>query len=743
MRYRFNVSLSCVFSLLVSTLTLGQSQPAPPNQSFPASPAQTAARSQPDPLGQPRFALLVGINKYQDTSIPPLTGSENDVTLLKETLTKDYGFDENSILTLRSEQATRDAMLGAFRTQLIENAKKSKEQGKDALIVFYYSGHGSRVPDQDDDETGDDWDETLVPYDSRTAKGFDIRDDEIDDLFAELSQYSSNVTLIFDSCHSGTVSRGELEARESPSDTRAQPPYKRRFPPTGEDRVQKYVTISASLPSQRAYTRPKELAPVRNGALTYHLVAALRRASRQTTYRALMNEVAAAVSNEIRIQDPQVEGDKDRLIFGGATTRAEPYVEITDVNDNQVTLKAGKVHGVQVGTYVAIYSPEATSYVGKEKWLTNATVTEVRDFVAVARMPTAAESPQVKEVTRKAKVILAAPTFGGGPLPVSLIDPSLSGSSAQTLSAEIRRQLEEKQLFSNQLVQLVDEAKATSSANVLRLKRGTFKDIFRDSKEVVPAAACTDNADALPAGNTEGYYLDEGTGVPLFGLFVRSDDQQAGSKITNAIANRTRQINLLNLENKVSSLNDAVSATLMRVPGTLTYECEGGLRKPKFKAAGEPRPADNNELPLGTVYHLKIRITSAEDLYITAVLLGNDGGIKVIFPKVGENDKVAGGNTVTTRSLGTVPPSGKEVVKIIVTRRYTDFSFLEAPAVRRSGGSPLERLLNQSGFRTREGGLPPDAPDQWGVVSFDLIVTDENSRSSSVVRTTSTRQRQG
>jgi hypothetical protein len=108
----------------------------------------------------------------------------------------------------------------------------------------------------------------------------------------ELSQYSSNVTFIFDSCHSGTVSRGDLEARESPPDTRPQPPYKCRFPPTGEDRSQKYVTISAALPNQRAYARPKEIAPVRNGALTYHLVAALRRASRQTTYRALMHEVS-------------------------------------------------------------------------------------------------------------------------------------------------------------------------------------------------------------------------------------------------------------------------------------------------------------------------------------------------------------------------------------------------------------------------------------------------------------------
>ncbi len=721
--YKLRFRLSGAGCVLLFTLALSTAQQAPPTQ---ITPSASNPRPQPHPLDQPRYALLVGINRYQDKSISPLTGSENDVALLKETLTKDYGFDEKYVLTLRSEQATRDAMLGAFRTQLIENAKKSKEQGKDALIVFYYSGHGSRVPDQDDDEVGDEWDETIVPYDSRTAKGFDIRDDEIDDLFAELSQSTSNVTLIFDSCHSGTASRGDLEARESASDTREQPPYKRKFPPTGEDRAQKYVTISASLPSQRAYTRPKEIAPVRNGALTYHLVTALRRASRQTTYRALMNEVAAAVSNEIRIQDPQVEGDKDRFIFGGAATRAEPYVEITDVRDDQVTFKAGKAHGVQVGTHVAIYAPDATSYIGKEKWLTNATVTDVRDFMAVARVPAAGDNPKVKEVTKKAKVILAAPTFGGGPLPVSLIDPSLSASSVQTLRAEVKRQLEDKQLFSNQLVQLVDEAGATQGAGLLRLKRGKFKDVFGDSKDVVPPETCTDKADELPAGDTEGYYLDEGTGVPLFGFFVRSDDEQAASKVANAIANRTRQKNLLNLENTVSSLKSAVSVTLQRVPGTLTYVCESGLRKAKFKAAGEPQPLEKIALPQGVVYRLKIQNTSDMPLYITAILLSSDGAIKVIYPKLNENDPVAT-KPVETRPLATAAPSGKETVKILVTRRYTDFSFLEASAGRRSAGSPLERLLSQSGFKSRDGGLPPDAPDQWGVLSIDLIVTDEKA----------------
>jgi hypothetical protein len=661
-----------------------------------------------------KFAVLVGINRYQDKTIPPLTGSENDVTLLKETLIKDYAFDEKNIATLLSEQATRDAIITTFRTQLIDNAKKNK----DAIVIFHFSGHGSRVPDQDNDEN-DPWDETLVPYDSRTAKGYDIRDDEIDDLFAELSQFTANATFIFDSCHSGTASRGDLEARESPSDTRTQPVYKRKFPPTGEDRAQKYVTISAALPNQRAYGRPKEISPTPNGALTFHLVAALKRASRLTTYRALMNEVATAVSNEIRIQDPQVEGDKNRIIFGGTAVRAQPYIEIAEVRDNQVVFKAGKAHGVQVGTHVAVYAPEATSYVGKEMWLTNASVTEVRDFVSIAQLP--ASSGDLK-VTKAAKVVLAAPTYGGGPLAV-LLALTPSTQAAQTLRTDVTRRLEEALLISNQLVQLVD----STSASALRLKQGKFKDVFRNTGDVLPPQACVDNSDEMLPGDTDGYYLDEGTGVPLFGLFVKTDDTEAATKITAAIANRAKQRNLMSLENAVSSLNKSVSIKLHRVPGTLSYVCDGGKRRAKFLASGSSTPVDKNELPLGSVYSFKLQNTSEVPLHVTAILLSNDGGIKVIFPKLNENDPLAGGGTVEPKEtirLVTTPPAGREVLKVIITRRHTDFSFLETVAVRRSGGSALERLLGQSGYKSRSEPLPRDAPDQWGVITFDLLVTN-------------------
>ena len=84
----------------------------------------------------------------------------------------------------------------AFKTHLVANAARHKG----AIVVFHYSGHGSHAPDANGDE-GDGEDETLVPVDSRDEEGknFDVLDDELNVLFAELTAHTQNVTFILDS----------------------------------------------------------------------------------------------------------------------------------------------------------------------------------------------------------------------------------------------------------------------------------------------------------------------------------------------------------------------------------------------------------------------------------------------------------------------------------------------------------------------------------------------------------------
>lgn len=158
-------------------------------------------------------ALLIGINKYQQ--LPWLSGSRNDVMVIKDILVRRYGFHPQNIRTLFDEQATRDAIL-----QALENLVAAA--GPDDTVFVHYSGHGSQVKDLNNDES-DNLDETICPTDARTANVPDITDDELGRILGRLKVASA--VVILDSCHSGTALRSvpsDIRLRAVPPDTRVE-----------------------------------------------------------------------------------------------------------------------------------------------------------------------------------------------------------------------------------------------------------------------------------------------------------------------------------------------------------------------------------------------------------------------------------------------------------------------------------------------------------------------------------------
>ena len=62
---------------------------------------------------------------------------------------------------------------------------------------------------------------------------------------------------------------------------------------------------------------------------------------------------------------------------------------------------------------------------------------------------------------------------------------------------------------------------------------------------------------------------------------------------------------------------------------------------------------------------------------------------------------------------------------MIVSRKFVDLSFYNSVSPRRNPQSLLERMLKQSGTKTRDSGtLIPDEPDQWGVIKIDLDIVE-------------------
>lgn len=143
-------------------------------------------------------ALLVGISKYEGPGVPPTQGAEEDALETAQFIKKRYGFLDGDIEVLTQERATAQNIISKFQTWLIDGTKPGDR------VFFLYAGHGAQLPDDNNDED-DKLDETLAPYDVKLNGDNMIRDDQLERLIAQLS--GRFAVLLFDSCHSGTISR--------------------------------------------------------------------------------------------------------------------------------------------------------------------------------------------------------------------------------------------------------------------------------------------------------------------------------------------------------------------------------------------------------------------------------------------------------------------------------------------------------------------------------------------------------
>ncbi|MEA5553178.1 caspase family protein [Anabaena cylindrica UHCC 0172] len=162
-----------------------------------------------------KLALLVGINQY---SSQPLEGCLNDVELQSHLLIHRFGFNPQDILILPDEKANRQGILEAFEEHLIKQAKPGD------VVVYHYSGHGSRIFDPKpiavDTKDKEGLNGTFVPVDSSLPAGYPHTGGTVKDimghtLYLLMSALSTeNVTAVLDSCFSGGATRdGRVRSR--------------------------------------------------------------------------------------------------------------------------------------------------------------------------------------------------------------------------------------------------------------------------------------------------------------------------------------------------------------------------------------------------------------------------------------------------------------------------------------------------------------------------------------------------
>ena len=259
-------------------------------------------------------AFCVGINDYPyDGS--DLNGCVNDANAWAELLTAHYDFLKSDVSVITDADATKANMLAGLEDLLVG------AQAGDVL-VFTNSSHGTYVADTDGDEPK--YDEALCPYDCADNL---LIDDEMRELFAGLPD-GVNLTVISDSCHSGTVTRaavGEvIPGLRTPDNRRVRflNPALRGDPilPNpwkAKDKRQELYPESQmrelllSGCSDREYSYDAFFDGVYHGAMTYFALQAIRDSEYTLTYQQLHDRLDYLIDDAGYPQHPQLEGNTE------------------------------------------------------------------------------------------------------------------------------------------------------------------------------------------------------------------------------------------------------------------------------------------------------------------------------------------------------------------------------------------------------------------------------------------------
>lgn len=759
-------------------------------------PQETKKQTAAQTVEPSKFALLIGINEYKKNgadSVRNLRGTNNDVELMKNLLVGTYKFDykpnapDSPVKTLFNSQATQAGIRDAFRKQLIDNAKSyfdkaaAKDPKKGATVVFYYSGHGSKLPDQNGDET-DEIDETIVPHDSTTnvATQKDIRDDEFDVWFKELKNYTSNITFIFDSCHSGTVTRGgasksiERQIVTKKSSRGATSLTDGINIPSEES----YVTVSGSLPTEESQEDPDFISPITkkpdwNGALTYNFVTLLQQ-DPDITYREIINRIQPAVAR-FR-QTPQAEGDIDRTVFGSSETRGQTPVFINasrqiqktfeganqPENAFEIKMSVGSIVGAGKDAAIAIFAKKPGEKIRSQ--IGSGIVTSATDFMSTAEVSLFDKT--ITNMPEDAVVNIVSPSFSKGEKRIVALDftkaDAAGKSTATDKGAVILNAIEEKlktntmlkTVRSNDLLTALNQNKNAATKPVgdweIAVVRGTYADFKLgnpqpDVKNITSGKgetnACSttqfvgDKA-AEPADKQEGYFLvSRYSRMPLYNLWYAADNPNAGICLATALEKHARIESLRSLSSGGSKLNTDVRVELVKLNSV--EDAQGELEKCNKQANQAVVAEDTSRAPQlkpGDLYYLKITNASQRDLFVYLYSLTTSGAINLLYPPEGsaQSEKLPAGKTICTLQKDILfniespekSPPGVETLKVIATKQEFPAKLLTQNAImasRGKGASPLDQLLNQTAVGTRSGTVS-FAVDEWATKNINIEI---------------------
>lgn len=670
-----------------------------------------------------RRALLIGIDRYERLPYP-LEGCANDARVIGELLERSFGFRPEAITWLLDEQATRDRILAELDALVAAT-------GRDDVVVIAYSGHGSQMTDRDGDEA-EAMDETIVPHDSGRApdENRDITDDELYVRVLALGERTPFVTLLFDCCHSGSVSRDgfgervrwvppdDRPASELPPSTRSRDtlPADRDLGPSGWlPRSQRYVLVAGCRDDESSYehTVVQDGSTVTHGALTYFLTQQIVGAGPGTTYRDVFDGAAAMVTATYPRQHPQMEGASDRELFGVRDIVPMRFAKVGSRAGPVVTIRAGSVHGASPGSRWGIYPPgtkevdEQTPRLG---------VVELTAIHATESEGTPIEERSPEAIAAGCRAVEEAHPFGDFRLRVQVVVPREGGSE---LAAPILEAIGASDL----LAEVPEAEPADARVYLLPPREEAGPD------DPVPQIRRVTEPTWAVVGRDGELMMPLHLGGPAAGESTLVANLESAARYRHALALRNP---------RPGELDGKIQLILKRA-------ARGGW------VEAEPDPATGLvSYTDGDRVAIEIRNGHDAPIHVSVLDFGVAGAIGALYPVAGASEALAAGRSISVgerpgeeielrlpqaagpAAAGGGPRSaGIETFKLIATTGPADLTALLQPGYRAAEGpadrtSPIEELLSLalSGRGTRDAVRPTttSTEDAWITVerSFTL-----------------------
>lgn len=666
------------------------------------------------------YALLVGIDRYHPQGrVPHLRGCVNDAEAMADLLQRKYGVAAANIHTLINEAATHQAIKQAFRQHLLGKAQAWAHTGKSGdapAFVFHYSGHGSQARDETGTEP-DGMDETLVAYDSRSPGIYDIKDWELGQLITELNQYSDNVTIILDCCHSGSGTRNSsdpavAQTRRCAPDLRPQPsasqrpatlPATRGLSTSNWEVAGKHVLLAGCRDKEESneYALTNGGQRLWRGAMSYFMQRELAQLPPNTvlTYRELHERIRYQVNSSYPNQMPQCEGDRDRELFGGLRPQRDAFFTVIAKRDGYLWIDAGLAHGLGAGTLLNVYPKETRTLAAAGAALAQLRIEEE----GAVQSGCTVEHGDPATIEINARCVLQQISYSNMQRSVALAidDTALRAAVQQRLSP----QSDSTSIDISAYVR-VDEQDA---AHFRVAHRNDQLEIQDGSGKALVAAVGSDNLDGLAAD----------------------------------LAHLARYANALELRN--SAPHSELAGMLQLRMKELAFDPT--TQQPIAKEL--PRTAGGELInTVGMRIVLEVTNQSAQALYFALFDFSPDWAVSQIYPSAGgAHEALQAGRTLSLglsnrrseqlmAQLPTGMVEGRDLFKVIATVKDTSFEMLEQGALKtpfdgkkavRSSGRPLSALDQilqnaMTGEKTRAYGAPPaSVEDEWTTAELEVI----------------------